>query len=75
MTEWCTGENTQLIYDLMQYTYTNKIPGLLMLIDFQKAFDSVFWAFLQATLNFFGFKESFCKWTKVLNSNVRAAVL
>ena len=46
-----------------------------MLIDFQKAFDSVSWSFLQATLNFFGFKESFCKWIKVLNSNVRAAVL
>ena len=75
MTGRCIGENTRLIYDLMHYTYTNNIPGLLMLIDFQKAFDSVSWTFLQATLKFFGFKESFCNWIKGLNSNVRAAVL
>ena len=76
MTGSCIGENTRWMYDLMYYTYTcTHIPCLLMLIDFQKAFDSVSWTFLQATLKFFGFKESFCKWIKVLNSNVRAAVL
>ena len=40
-----------------------------------KAFDSVSWSFLQATLNFFGFKENFCKWIKVLNTNIKAAIL
>ena len=35
------GENTRLIYDIIQYANSNQIPGLLMLIDFQKAFDSV----------------------------------
>ena len=35
------GENTRFIYDLMQYTEINKIPGLLMLIDCEKAFDSI----------------------------------
>ena len=75
MTGRCIGENTRLMYDLMHYTYTKRMPGLLMHIDFPKAFDSVSWSFLQATLKFFSFKESFCKWIKVLNSNVRAPVL
>ena len=35
------GENTRLIYDIIHYTKEENIPGLLMLIDFQKAFDSV----------------------------------
>ena len=35
------GENTRLIYDLMHFTEKHKIPGLLMSIDFEKAFDSV----------------------------------
>ena len=35
------GENTRLIYDLMNYTEQNNIPGLLLLIDFEKAFDSL----------------------------------
>ena len=37
------GENTRLVYDLMQYTEENNIPGILLMIDFEKAFDSVSW--------------------------------
>ena len=36
------GENIRLIYDLMNYTEQNNIQGLLLLIDFEKAFDSLF---------------------------------
>ena len=35
------GENTRLVYDLLQFTDEKYIPGLLLLIDFEKAFDSV----------------------------------
>lgn len=35
------GENVRMIYDIMQYTEQNQIPGLLMLIDFEKAFDTI----------------------------------
>ena len=69
------GENTRLIYDIIHYTNYNKLPGLLMLIDFQKAFDSVSWKFLFSILTAFGFKESFCKWIEVLNVNVSASIL
>ena len=31
------GENTRVVYDIMHYLETNKLPGLLMLVDFQKA--------------------------------------
>ena len=75
MTGRSIGENTRLIYDLIHYTNAKSIPGLLMLIDFQKAFDSVSWSFLQATLQFFGFKQNFCNWIKVLNTNIKAAIL
>ena len=37
------AKSTRLIYDLMHYTEIKQIPGLLMLIDFEKAFDSVSW--------------------------------
>ena len=69
------GENTRLIYDIIHYANCNDIPGLLMLMDFQKAFDSVSWKFLYSILFIFGFKDSFCKCIKVLNTNVIAAVL
>lgn len=43
------GENTRLIYDKMQYTEDEEIPGLLLLIDFKKAFDTLSWNFIQQT--------------------------
>ena len=68
------GENTRLIYDIMHYANKYDIDGLLVLIDFQKAFDSVSWSFMQNTLKFFGFKEQFCQWIKILDTNIKASV-
>ena len=50
---------TCLIYDTMYFTEYNKIPGLIMLVDFEKAFDSVLWDFLIKALNKIRF------WTEV----------
>ena len=47
---------------------------MLVLIDFEKAFDSISWTFLYETLNMFGFSEAFIKWIKLLNNNVTAYV-
>jgi hypothetical protein len=69
------GENTRFIYDLMHYTEHKQIPGLLMLIDFEKAFDSISWKFLYKTLNFFNFGPSFKKWIQLLNTDMKASVL
>ena len=38
-------ENLRVIYDVMKFTEEQKIPGLIMLIDFEKAFDSLSWNF------------------------------
>ena len=35
------GENTRLLYDIMQITEDKNSPGMLMLCDFEKTFDSV----------------------------------
>ena len=37
---------TRLVYDVMQAAETNNLTELLLLIDFQKAFDSISWNFL-----------------------------
>ena len=44
------GENIRLIYDIMHYTEYNQIPDLLMLIDFEKAFDTISLNFIYQTL-------------------------
>ena len=69
------GENTRFIYDIMAYTETNNIPGLLVLIDFEKAFDSMSWSFIYKVLKYYGFGGNFIQWIKILNTNFRASVL
>ena len=54
------AENIRTIYDIMQYTEGENIPGFL-LIDFEKAFDSVSWSFIQKSLQFFNFGTSIQK--------------
>ena len=68
------GENTRLIYDIMQYTEENNIPGLLLSVDFEKAFDSVSWPFIYKVMEFFGFGNSIISWIKTFNNNVKLSV-
>jgi hypothetical protein len=69
------GDNIRLIYDMLQFTEENDIPGLLLLIDFEKAFDSISWDFLLSVLKFFNFGESIINWVKVFYNNISSAVI
>ena len=40
------GENIRFVYDVMKYTEDHNIPGLIMAIDFEKAFDSISFNFI-----------------------------
>ena len=69
------GENTRRLYDLFHFTEANKIPGLLLLIDFEKAFDSVAWTFISKTLSFFNFGDSIQQWINLFYKNINSCVL
>jgi exonuclease III len=69
------GENIRQIYDIMSYTESNDIPGLLLLIDFEKAFDSVSHDFIFKTLDLLNFGDGFRKWISVFYSNAQSTVL
>ena len=47
------GECTRLVFDIMNYTEKHNLPGMLILSDFEKAFDSISWTFIYKTLEFF----------------------
>ena len=65
---------TRLIYDLLYLAQDKDYTGLLMLIDFEKAFDSISWKFLYKTLQMFGFSEAFIRWVKLFNTNIKAYI-
>ena len=71
----CISKNTRLLYDIIHYTETRNIPGLLVLIDFEKAFDSVSWSFIKKTLSFFRFGPDIKKWIEIFYRNIKSCVV
>ena len=59
----------------MNYTENSNISGLLMLIDFEKAFDSISWNFMFKVLENLGFGQEFIQWIKILNNNFFGSVV
>ena len=59
----------------MDYTKKQKIPGILVALDFRKAFDSLEWSFIMKTLDSFNFGTSIKRWVSTFDSNVESAVL
>ena len=49
------GEAARSMIDVMEYTKQQNIPGILLFIDFEKAFDSIDWNFMLKYLDAFGF--------------------
>ena len=46
------GENIRLIDSIIKYASENNTPGLLLFVDFEKAFDSLEWSFIERTLQY-----------------------
>ena len=69
------GENTRLIYDILHITDKLDIPGLLLIIDFEKAFDSISWKFIEKVLIFLNFGESIKQWLQVFYNDISASVV
>ena len=44
------GENTRLIYDVLFETKNRNLQGLIISIDFEKAFDTVSWKFIEKNI-------------------------
>ena len=69
------GESTRLVYDIMDFAERHDISGQLMLIDFEKAFESISWNFIYKTLKFFGFGNNLVRWVQLFNQDITARVL
>lgn len=64
------GENI----DLISYCDEKSVPGGLLVLDFEKAFDRPGWSFIQHTLTSFNFGPKLKNWINVLYSNVTSCV-
>jgi hypothetical protein len=69
------SENIRSILDIMEYTKVKKLPGLLLFIDFEKAFDSLEWDFLEKCLEKFNFGPDFRRWVHIFYNDVQSCVI
>ena len=69
------GQNVRLLNDLMTYAESNNLPGILLFIDFRKAFDTIEWDFIQKSIEMFNFGPNIRKWISILYTNVESGVM
>ena len=75
MAERFTGDNIRQVYDILSLSLEQKKPGIMLLIDFEKAFDSVAWSFIEKTLVYFNFKNDIIKWIRIFQTNIKSTVI
>ena len=68
-------ENTRLVYDLIQYCKKTKREGILLLIDFEKAFDSIEWSYIDKVMSQYNFGSDFRKWFRIVYKNSQSCVI
>ena len=69
------GSNIRLLIDLIEHTNETNQPGLIFSIDFEKAFDTVSWDYLEKCLRYFNFGESFINWIKTIQKDAKSCVI
>ena len=56
-------------------TEEQNIPAVLVLIDFEKAFDPLEWSFIQKSMEYFNFGQNIQTCVKTLYNNVNSCVI
>ena len=62
------------MYDTLLYAKQYQIPGLLLMVDFEKAFDSVAWSFIEKSLHKFKFGKDITRWILTFYTNINSCV-
>ena len=68
-------DSVRTIDDVIEYARYKDIPGILVAIDFEKAFDSLNLNFLLRVLHAFNLGPSFIQWIRVLYNNASSCVM
>ena len=69
------GTNIHRALNLIEHCKDQNINGVLVNIDYEKAFDSVEWTLIYKALKYFGFPDKFIKWVRILYTNIESGIL
>ena len=68
------GDNIRTIDDILRFCESQRKPGIIALLDFQKALDSISWSFLTKSLQAFKFGDVLQRWIRTLYCNTSSCV-
>lgn len=69
------GDSIRVIQDIMAYTLDKKLSGLLLFIDFEKAFDSIEWKFIWKALKRYNIGDYLINLIQILYTNPESCVM
>ena len=69
------GFSIRQIQDIIDYAEENNLEGAVLFLDYQKAFDSIEWNFMNMTLEKFGFGNNFINSVKMLYKNAKNSII
>ena len=64
-----------MIEGILRLTEKEKIPGLMLFLDFRKAFDSLEWPFIQKVFKHYNFGPLLTKWLYVFYNDIQSCVV
>ena len=64
-----------MISDIIEICGKENIPGFLVTMDLEKAFDSLDYDFLLSVLKKFAFGDNFITWIKILSNDQQSCVV
>ena len=75
MSDRFVDDNTRLMYDILNHAKVTKKDGIIVLVDIEKAFDSLAWSFLFETMHFLNFSQNMIDDVKTLYNGIKASTL
>jgi hypothetical protein len=67
-------EGVVLLHETIHELHKKKQDGLILKLDFEKAYDKVKWPFIQHVLRLKGFSPTWCEWISKIISRGSVAV-
>ena len=66
---------TRLMHDIINECNNKGLDGLILLVDFEKAFDSISWEYIAECLKHLNFGNNFINWIKMFQNGARSSIL
>jgi len=69
------SDGMRAILDIVEETVLSNRDGMIITVDFQKAFDSLSWEYLFKALQTFKFGTDFIKWVKLCYTDISSCIM